>query len=78
MPASTVTFSTVGISSGVPHGPAMAPTPSLSMTFVAASCAACGSVLVSSVTRVTLKPLSPAAVLTCDAARSAAFAPGPP
>ena len=78
MPASTVTFSTVGMSSGVPHGPAIAATPSLSMTLVAASWAACGSVLVSSVTSVTLKSLAVPAVLSWSAARFAAVEPGPP
>ncbi len=78
-PAGIVTFSTVGISSGVPQGPAMALTPSLSISLVAASCAACGSVLVSSVTRVRLRPVSPAsaAAFTWAAARSAACEPGP-
>ena len=60
IPAGIVMFSAVGISSGVPHGPAIAVTPSLSMSLVAASWAACGSVLVSSVTRVSCRPVSPA------------------
>ena len=73
-----VTFSATVVTSSVPHGPAMAVTPSLSTSFVAASAAACGSLLVSSWKRVRLRPIGSAAALTCVAASSAAWAPGPP